>query len=497
MERRAKRPQYLPLPVNRDWTHWLQKNSDRYFIAWITNLCLASIWKLKFFLKAIRIMMLRRKVLLGFITVCLISLTMIVVKFRHKSSLKWTKSKDEIQPCSEEQTVYINGRLVCQNDHSFKYLSYQPPGGGWNNQRVAFENAVVLAKLLNRTLIVHPLAPHQEILRLKRTRRISAGYEIYNMLTKDQLLPLSRVIDLKLLSKLIPIKEITASHNEFKNLYKNLKWARICHNGLFGTWIDAIPKKTDDKRWRILRRHMRKSSASYKDIPLYRRICNQELKQYQANASIERPVWGIMDELFYRTEDLIYFAEGSLYSRELLFFERETVLNAHEWIMRFIRFAPNIRKKVANVLEILERPYNAIHVRRTDHPSSALVKQDYWLWKLKQREALNLTKTLYIATDERNKTWFDPFRDEGYNLFFAEDVNEALQLENVNSVFVQDLLGLCEQFICAHADHFVGSYYSTFTMFIKRLRMQFSWKKEMLRKPYTSIIWTGSNDARK
>ena len=136
MERRAKRPQYLPLPVNRDWTHWLQKNSDRYFIAWITNLCLASIWKLKFFLKAIRIMMLRRKVLLGFITVCLISLTMIVVKFRHKSSLKWTKSKDEIQPCSEEQTVYINGRLVCQNDHSFKENSQNEQN--WNITNLKF-----------------------------------------------------------------------------------------------------------------------------------------------------------------------------------------------------------------------------------------------------------------------------------------------------------------------------------------------------------------------
>ena len=43
-----------------------------------------------------------------------------------------------------------------------KYLSYQPPGNGWSNQRVALENAVVLAKLLNRTLVVHPMAPHDK-----------------------------------------------------------------------------------------------------------------------------------------------------------------------------------------------------------------------------------------------------------------------------------------------------------------------------------------------
>ena len=43
-----------------------------------------------------------------------------------------------------------------------KYLSYQPPGNGWNNQRVALENAIVMAKLLNRTLLLHPMAPHDK-----------------------------------------------------------------------------------------------------------------------------------------------------------------------------------------------------------------------------------------------------------------------------------------------------------------------------------------------
>ena len=501
MERKAKRPQYLPLPVNRDWVHSLNKNADRYFIAWIITLFLALIWRLKsIILKAHRFVMVmipRRKVVLCFTQfICLSFVVIMIVKSSFKSPFLWNKSNDNL-PCLDVHTVYIAGKLKCQNSPSVKYLSYQPPGGGWNNQRVAFENAVVLAKLLNRTLIVHPMAPHEEVLRVKRQRRISAGYEIYNMLPKDKLLPLSKVIDLRLLSKLIPVKESTSSHEEFKNRYDHLKWSRVCHNGLFGTWVDAIPKKTDGEKWRLLRRLMKKSLNSYEDIPLYRRVCKEELKNFRNNASIERPVWGVMDELFHRTEDLIYFAEGSLYSRELLFFDKETVLNAHEWIMRFIRFAPEIRKRVTAVLETIDRPFSAIHVRRTDHPSSFKMKQDFWLWKLQQRAALNLTKTLYIATDEENKTWFEPFKEAGYNLFFAEDFDDQLQLKDINSAYVQDMLGLCEQLICAHADHFVGSYYSTFTMYIKRLRKQFSWKKEMLRKPFTSIIWTGSNDAGK
>ena len=392
--------------------------------------------------------------------------------------------------CLSEQKIYIDGRLLCENNQEMKYLSYQPPGGGWNNQRVAFENAVVLAKLLNRTLIVHPLAPHQEILRLKRKRKMSAGYEIYNMLPADNLLPLSKVIDLKQLSRLVPVKEITSSHVDFTKQYKHLRWRRVCHNGLVGIWVDTIPKRTE--KWKLLQRHMETHLPIYGELPLYRRICKTELKQY-GNTSF-RPVWGIWNELSNRTEDLLYFSEGSLYIRELLFFDKSTVLDTHEWIMQFILFAPDIRERVADVLKAMGHPFNALHVRRTDHPSSFHMKQEYWLQQLNTRDAVNLTKTLYVATDEQNKTWFKPFSEAGYNLFFAEDFSDQLRLGNVNPAVVQDMLGLCEQLICAHADHFVGSYYSTFTMYIKRLRKQLSWKKRMLRKPYTSIVWTGTSD---
>ena len=42
--------------------------------------------------------------------------------------------------------------------HEMNYLSYQPPGNGWNNQRVALENATALTKLLNTRLSCDQLA---------------------------------------------------------------------------------------------------------------------------------------------------------------------------------------------------------------------------------------------------------------------------------------------------------------------------------------------------
>ncbi len=63
-----------------------------------------------------------------------------------------------------------------------RLLSYQPPGNGWNNQRVALENALVLAKLLNRTLVVHPLSPHALGGKLKAGH--NPGYVAYNMINE-------------------------------------------------------------------------------------------------------------------------------------------------------------------------------------------------------------------------------------------------------------------------------------------------------------------------
>lgn len=418
---------------------------------------------------------------------CLIFLAVITTTIVHIFSHPWYTSLIPTR-CLDEHKVYIHGRLLCDKSQGVRYLSYQPPGGGWNNQRIVFENALVLAKLLNRTLIVQPLAPHEELRRVHKVR----DYEKYNMVSNEKLLPLSKVIDLELLSKLIPVKEFTSVHVEFQTSYSHFRWAKVCHNGLVGTWVDVKPNKTDEHKWRLLRQLM-KSLPAYKDIPNYRRICKTEVEKFEIDGY--RPVWGIRDELSRRNEEMLYFSEGSLQNQGLMFFDKKTVADIHDWLMRFVRFAPHIEKRVRTVLDTIKQPFNAIHVRRTDRTLSSGVKQpQHWLQRLQKLKALNLTKTLYIATDERNKTWFKPFRQAGYNVLFAEDFADQLQPKDMDGIFIQDVSGLCEQLICVHANNFVGSRYSSFTTFIERMRKQFSWEKGMLlRGRYASIKWISNS----
>ena len=57
--------------------------------------------------------------------------------------------------------------------------------------------------------------------------------------------------------------------------------------------------------------------------------------------------------------------------------------------------------------------FNAIHVRRTDHPARKF-PVEYWIRSL---QSANCTTDvpLYVATDEKLRSYFDPFKEVGIN----------------------------------------------------------------------------------
>ena len=82
------------------------------------------------------------------------------------------------------------------------------------------------------------------------------------------------------------------------------------------------------------------------------------------------------------------------------------------------------------------------------------------------------SKTLYIATDEMNTTYFTPFNDK-YQLFFLGDFMHLL--EDVNSSYYPFL----DQLISARGEVFFGTQSSTFTAYINRVRGYYSWRDKL------------------
>ena len=79
----------------------------------------------------------------------------------------------------------------------------------------------------------------------------------------------------------------------------------------------------------------------------------------------------------------------------------------------------------------------------------------------------NVTRLLYIATDEKNKAFFQPFH-HAFTVRFLDDYVDRAHLGDAH--LNQNHLGMVEQAICANAHTFVGTPLSTFTGYITRMR---------------------------
>lgn len=387
------------------------------------------------------------------------------------------------QECrTSKQFVYQSGAFRCRNVS--KYFSYQPPGGGWNNQRVAFENAVIIALLLQRILIVQPLAPHDEMLKQKARWKRSEGYTIYNLLSAQQLVPISTIIDIKRLSFVVPVQEITSNHNDFINEYsETLSWYNVCRNGFTQAWIDEVHGQFNntDKNINQIEKVFKLTKAV--NVPIYRRGCI-------AKGENHRGVWEFLPELRKREEQMIYFEKGSLFVKNLYFTNKMRALRAQQAVIDYIQPAQDVVWHIKNIIHAIGKPFNAIHVRKTNHRAGKYLPVRYWLSRLTQANALPYSNKLYIATDELNSTWFKPLVMAGYRIYFARDFELFREFLKNNPVTGKDIIGFHEQIICSEARIFIPSYYSTFSNIIQRYREARLWNRKKFRVlNQSSVKW--------
>ncbi len=351
-----------------------------------------------------------------------------------------------------------------------RLLSYQPPGNGWNNQRIALENALVLAKLLNRTLMVQPLAPHQLGNQLKKT--YLHGYLAYNRISTADLLPPSRFLDLKLLSKVVPVKEVTLSHPQFVAEYSHMTWRNICHTPGYGFWVDRLPETELEVE---LMTRQRFSSLGR----VWREKCagEQERAGLGDLTGSRPPMVRYVSDLEDDSSDIIYFEHGTLFGIHIRFTTLERAGAAQSWVVNHVHYNQRIWETVTRVKHTLGMRYNAIQVRRKDHRDRKL-PPSYWIERM---IAKNFSKELpvYVATNEAVEEWFRPFLMQGFKLHFSKNFKE-LSFPSVQESLRNDLLGIHEQCLCEDAGEFVGSPSSTFNAFILRQRGEVKWKGELM-----------------
>ena len=368
----------------------------------------------------------------------------------------YTKRCDCAMPLSTAAAARQKTMENAPNHRATKLLSYQPPGNGWNNQRIALENALVLARLLNRTLVVHPLSPHDLGSRLKAGHH--PGYVSYNMLNDSDLLPLSQFMDLGLMNQLVPVIEVNTSHPKFIREYSRLRWKNICHSTGFGYWVDRPPQTEEDMEL-FTRQKFTPSGA-------WRRKCPNEQERSGHDSS---PIVRFVSDLVNDPAEMLYFEQGTLFGIHIRFTTYEMALEAQTWVVRYVRYNEGIWGRVRKVAAEMGPSYNAVQVRRRGHLNRRL-PHSYWLDKMEEK---NFSKRVpvYVATDELNLSWFKPFTTAGFTLYFAKDFStEVLNFTYVSKSLRNDLLGIHEQCLCEAAVQFVPSPASTFDALILRHR---------------------------
>lgn len=120
----------------------------------------------------------------------------------------------------------------------------------------------------------------------------------------------------------------------------------------------------------------------------------------------------------------------------------------------------------------IEGLYNAMHIRRKDFqsqfPVTMMTASDI-LSEIQTLFAAN--STLFIATDEKDRSFFEPLA-RVYDVCYLGDFAGAMGDINPN------FLPLVEQLVASRSRIFVGTYFSTFSNLIVRLRGYFSVKEK-------------------
>jgi len=120
----------------------------------------------------------------------------------------------------------------------------------------------------------------------------------------------------------------------------------------------------------------------------------------------------------------------------------------------------------------IEGSYNAVHIRRKDFQSQFPVTKMTASDILSEIQTLIAANSiLFIATDEKDKSFFGPI-ERVYDVCYLGDF--AGTMGDINPNF----LPLVEQLVASRSRIFAGTYFSTFSNLIVRLRGYFSVKEK-------------------
>lgn len=423
---------------------------------------------------------------------------------------------------SSFQSSYYNKQAQEASSGSFwkaKYLTFEMDDAGWNNMRLGLENVILMAHSMGRTLVLPPKRQMAHGMMDKNGSKIVSFQDFYdisainnkqkglNIITMEQFLE-REAVDGHLTDKngniMYPPNNNQVKWNNqplqplwdyIRNVSKSTKWhPRNC--------VLAFPSSTNDSTVSKLARipAMMDDVLDSKDGRPFPDYTEYQARPVNVDApSIERfrEILAGRRKLCMYQKDLhdqnsvLHFGADQFDGTRLitpfyafLWFEDWK----HDlWSKRFVRdnlrYNDEIMCLAARVIRALRTraskqsigningDYDAIHIRRGDFQKQfTMTKMDASEILAGLKDTITPGHTLFIATDERDLTFFSSIK-EVYDVAFLGDFGTLLNDINPN------YFPLVEQIVASRGRIFIGTFYSTFSAYISRLRGYYTVKE--------------------
>jgi len=387
---------------------------------------------------------------------------------------------------------------LADNEHKQRYLTFEPDPGGWNNIRMSMEIIFSLAATTGRTLVLPPKAPFYLLgTGSENARSFGSFYDI----SKDAFQKEVEVIAMEEFFR----REIFSDKKGDKHLLDFLTDKEI--QDLEDTQISKLCIYRDGAKNHCenLYKYLRKEGYQPpleagqncfvfdQDVFHGQEITDELKKRTSRFCGKERtPVYynQMMHEPKLLHWDASQVNEGGhrllnhFYS--FLFYTDSVVDNHYKRFVRdFLHYNDALycaAGKIVNALNNEGKEWSTLHVRRGDlQYKDVKIPAEEWYENLK--EIWNEGELLFIATDERNKTFFDPIK-EHHDVRFLDDYSEVGKLKDLDPYF----LSMVDTIVASHGRTFAGTWFSTFTGYINRMRgylgysMKDSWYGYLPRK---------------
>lgn len=158
------------------------------------------------------------------------------------------------------------------------------------------------------------------------------------------------------------------------------------------------------------------------------------------------------------------FVRDFLHYHDTIYCAAGKIVKALQYEGKQRRQSQQIRQKSQVVDDEGSGGYSAMHIRRGDLQYKK-VKLPARVWWNNTKELWNDDEILYIATDERNLSWFNPIARKR-PIRFLSDYWDLAGLGSVDPNY----MGMIDTIVASRGRVFVGTWFSTFSGYINRMR---------------------------